>query len=274
MYMYNFKNPIIKKYGDRFYVTEMKKIYLFIPTQNLSEYILSKLQADNSYEKCIKNRYNLYITEYLNHNYILIYVSRDNSISIKALLSPICIMGKSPNKWDALWQIKTDRIKAKLKYIDNDMVNESKYYYLGLAENAILFYKYNQKNMVQNQSFLCRIRINENDYKLPTNVCIDSKERNFAEYIKYLFYKNPNDITKITTFLSCISKENKYLIFCRLLFPTEYFDEIESLITDNTMNENKVKVIIANIVNYENLLNYLYYQFFHEENEILWLKKN
>ena len=144
-----------------------------------------------------------------------------------------------------------------------------------MAENAILFLEYNKDKAISNYSSFCRKRITDRFFRYPDNIIIDDKERDIAEYIKYLFFEKKESNAQILQFLDHIDykKINKYLVYARLLFPTNYFDLIEKEKINQKYSKEDIDFIIKNSENYELLLSKISVKYFTNINEVDWLKK-
>ncbi len=279
MYNYNFKNPIIYKEKERYYIKENNDTYLLKNISNVSIKLIDEANNDKTYYKTIKNKSGEYIINYKNVNYIL--VKLDNSINIKdrEILQYKKINQIYENNWKNLWINKIDHIN---NIIENDNKNgkfnilvESKDYFIGLAENAILFLEYNKDKTISNNISWCRKRVNSKEFRMPDNIILDNKERDIAEYIKYLFYEKNQQNEKILDFINNINlkKINIYLVFSRLLFPTNYFDLFEEEKLKQKSVKEELDYIVKKSNKYEKLLNMISVQYFKDINEIDWIKK-
>ena len=68
-------------------------------------------------------------------------------------------------------------------------------------------------------------------YFNPVYFKIDVKERDFADYLKYLFFSNQYKKIHISELISCGKNYFNYnLVFIRLIFPDYYFDIFDNII--------------------------------------------
>lgn len=165
------------------------------------------------------------------------------------VLNPIRLNKKKKLDWYKLWIDKCDyitsyynNIKGKYLIIDNSID-----YYIVMIEMCLFFLKdysnyydfvYIQHNIIING----KLSIKE-----------DIKERDFAEYIKYLFYNN-YDIEYICDLINKSSNNfNYYLVGVRLLFPSYYLFYFENVVL-NDKDYDKLCDIVRRNTNYEKFL--------------------
>ena len=167
-----------------------------------------------------------------------------------------------------LWEDKIDYYEDKIKEIQNKYryVDMTFDYFIGLAENAVI-YLINNKVEVNN-TVLSHRRINivngSFDYYNPVNYIIDNRTRDFAEYIKQLFFSEKLDFEIVINFLNYMnfSKDEYVLLMGRLLFPTYYFDLLDRIIDNNEKDiilKNVYEKIDEYILFLKQLFNYILY---------------
>lgn len=167
-----------------------------------------------------------------------------------------------------LWEDKIDYYEDKIKKIQNKYryVDMTFDYFIGLAENAVI-YLINNKVEVNN-TVLSHRRINivngSFDYYNPVNYIIDNRTRDFAEYIKQLFFSEKLDFEIVINFLNYMnfSKDEYVLLMGRLLFPTYYFDLLDRIIDNNEKDiilKNVYEKIDEYILFLKQLFNYILY---------------
>ena len=134
------------------------------------------------------------------------------------VLNPVKLNKKKKLDWYSLWIKKSDNIANYYERIRGvyKIIDDSIGYYIVMMEMAIYYakeysnyydYAYVQHNIIVDDDMYIRE---------------DIKERDFSEYLKYLFYKKCdfNYIYKIIEKNS--NKFNYYLVGIRLLFPSHY----------------------------------------------------
>lgn len=250
-YNYNLKNPNIYKVNNKIYVKDNSGIYLLEKvTKKKIEYEISSI--DKSFNEIMHTKNNNIFVKYKNNIYILERINpqviNDKEI-IKDYKNRKII---KQNRWKELWINKVDKIE-KLKIVDKNLI-ELNSYFLGMAETAICFLNNNKEEIEEKQNSICRIRINDKEYRNNNNIILDYKERDYAEYSKYLFFSKKEK--KAINFIKQIDykKYSKILIYSRLLFPTYYFDIIENKVLNNKISEKQINLIKNNIERYESFL--------------------
>lgn len=150
----------------------------------------------------------------------------------------------SENNWINNWQAKNDYLEKILSSNKSEIIEETKEYYLGLAEQAINIAKRNKKVV---NKVLCHKRIYENK---EDNKIIDYKERDYGEYIKYLMFYREKNIEYIKKYIDklLIKNYSTDLIIARVMYPSEYYDLIDKYYKGIDINND-----INKMLNKENL---------------------
>jgi len=168
------------------------------------------------------------------------------------------------NDWIKLWSLKIDYYEENIR--DNlkkyKLLNESIDYYIGLGENAISYLVYNGvkiNNVVLSHK---RIDINKGtiDFYNPISYILDSRVRDFSEYVKYLFFDDKINFDTFRFYIDYMnfSKDEYILLISRLLFPTYYFDMYDEIINNN-INEDKIKKVLNKSNEYITFLKSTFY---------------
>lgn len=165
------------------------------------------------------------------------------------ILNPIKLNKIKRLEWFDLWVNKSNYItnyyqgiKGKYKIID-----ESINYYLVMLDISICYLKKYTK--YYNYVYI------QHNIILDNNMCIkeDIKERDFAEYLKYLFYKN-YDIKYVYDLIKTSSNIFDYhLVIARLLYPSYYLFYFECVVINNS-NQDKLYEIVKKSCDYEKYL--------------------
>lgn len=263
-YYYNMNVIYIYKINELFYFNYNNNDYFFMifdrkveDIQNVYQIYIEVKKRKIVTNDIILNKDNKIITFIENVPYILI---KDNTKGNRITLNDIIYMQnntyniflnkKNKNNWIKLWEEKIDYYENQINSISkfNNYLNDNIDFYIGLGENAISYLKYN--NVIINGLYLShrRINIDKNsfDFYNPINYVIDNKVRDFAEYTKSLFFNSNFDFNKFVIYLDYMNYNRYDYIFliARLLFPTYYFDMLDSIISNNLDN-----ITISVIVN-------------------------
>mgnify|MGYP003305961678 CR=1 FL=1 len=248
------------------YMKELNKIgILIIDDEGSKKFKL------NPQDKIIKNINNELVTIYNNNKYVLLEVNTNYQIlskNIKYNSNDYQNLSINHSNWEYLWTIKNDYYD-KLN-TDNKYIQETKDYYMGLAENALQFIKYN--NIKSDEIYLCRLEII--DEKFPTNIILDCKEREIAEIIKKeFFYKNKSIEEIVIELDKIINKYDVKKIIARLLYPNYYFDLYDKFIKQEE-NIKEITHVISKNKKYEELIKKIYHKYPNDILMIDWLIKD
>lgn len=299
------KNIIEFYYNIRIDTLHSKNDYYFFSINNrdfiLKPYYRDERTASNSYklssilseriniDNIIPNKYNSPVTVIENTPYILLLNRSKNIISLPVIsnISNVRIdninniKDLERNNWETLWANKIDyyEIQISENYKRYPLIRESFDYFIGMGENAIS-YLVNTKKEVKPTIYDNKVPSHNNLYNSlfdPSNMILDHKSRDLAEYIKYSFWNNNDDIFKE---LDDYFKYNVYsvygirVLFSRILYPSFYFDMYDDIISGKK-DEKEINRIINRINEYEYFLYniYLYLKRFYNIPEVNWIKK-
>lgn len=186
--------------------------------------------------------------------------------------------------WPELWEKKIDYFEYQISQIGNQfpIISESFSYFIGLAENSIIFVKNNQNKNADHSLNIVHRRIRSNsklfDLYNPLNLIVDHRVRDVCEYLKSEYFNDDEYIIldKSINYIekNHLSQSECILFFGRMLFPSYYFDLYENIIHNN-YNEKKILNIISKINEYEVFLSNLnfYLKQKHNIDVIDWLNK-
>ncbi len=241
---------------------ELYHFYIYnnnIKNLDLTKDIDDSLKKDTLIHEIIINKDNSIITYYNNIPYILckINININKPITLGEInyLSSKVISTNSKityHSWQDLWSIKMDYLEKVInengkKY---PIIVDSFNYFVGMAENAISYYNNLSNKEVDNNSLVIShriININDTVYAIydPVNIIIDHKARDIAEYIKYSFFNDNNNIFKelnIYFKYNYYTKDDVVMLLARVLYPSFYFNMYEDI-----MINSKEEKIITNI---------------------------
>ena len=245
----------------------------------LYELTLYLLKIDVPCHQIIPNINNSIITFINNQPHILmrVFVNSEQLVTERDLLLFMNVLMDNHkykkiirNNLGQLWSSKIDYLEYQVSQFGKkyNVIRDSFGYYIGLAENALQFYK-TIKNNVQ----LCvshrRIKKDCTMYDLynPLEFVLDTRVRDFCEYYKQKFFYDdiPFENFKTLIYSNNLSENEIKLLFCRLLFPTTYFDMYESVVVDN-IDERELIPIVTKTPQYEVILKKFYtllFQYYH-----------
>ena len=209
----------------------------------------------------ILNNENKIITYVNNTAYVLMQINVNPSARIN--LSDLCYINNNSiaiecekilNRydWATLWETKNDYFEAQINEISKKYPNLCNYanYYIGLAENAIMYVK--EANNLEDTTLIsiCHKRIKANDslYELynPLRYIHDFRIRDVCEYIKSSFFNGEDAYAIVREYF-----ENNYISYPSYFF--YLYDDIvnedisESLVENIAIKSNEYELFLANI---------------------------
>ena len=160
--------------------------------------------------------------------------------------------------WTSLWETKNDYFEAQINEIGKKYPNLCSYanYYIGLAENAILYVKEANKINDLALTSICHKRIDSknNLFELynPLNYIYDYRVRDVCEYVKSSFFNGEDayEIVKEYFNNNYISYKEALLFYGRLLYPSYFFDLYDDIV-NNELTEDLAQSIALKSKDYE-----------------------
>lgn len=294
-FYYNIKLDNIQSKDNTYTFTTNHQNYILKPyhkdenTANSCYRLNTILNNSLPLNNIIPNKYNSPITLIENTPYILINNKNKSSISLRTI-SYISntnipninyIKNLERNNWEELWANKIDYYELQVNENSkkHPLIRESFDYFIGMGENAISYLvntKLELSPTIYDNKVPSHNTIHNSLYD-PTNIILDHKARDLAEYIKYSFWNNN---TNIFNELNEYFRYNYYseygirVLFSRILYPSFYFDLYDQIIIGRK-EENNLNNIINRINDYELYLYniYGYLNKFYRLPEISWIKK-
>ncbi len=188
------------------------------------------------------------------------------------------------SNWAILWGKRVDEFESMVSELNTELpiVQESFDYFVGLAENAIVYF-----NEAVMSTSLANTKINLNHKRIPEMLysgyinnpltfTFDYDVRDVSEYIKLKFFKSSIDYDEIEDLILSghYSKGSLMILFARLMYPSYYFDTLKSVILEE-VSESELLIYINKVNMYEDFLLDIY-NLISKKEEILpveWLKK-
>ena len=260
---------IVDKVSDERYFSYNNHLFCLVEYQrNIDEIdslvLLNNYMLSNNIKinKIIRNNYNEVLTYHEEKYYCLLLIKYEGIGSsfhfIPIINNPKLDILKR-NKWAYLWSMKVDYVEYQVKHIRKKypIINDSIEYYIGLSENAISYFKMLVLDNIP--LYIGHRRINKNKMYNPLELVIDYKVRDISEYIKQVFFNKEKAIYEIKQFLNGLNLNDMdyILLYCRLLFPSYYFDVYDRIIKGEQKEDSLTR--ITELVNdYEELLYNVY----------------
>ncbi len=256
-YYYNFYVHDIYFSNEKYYFYNDQNSYLLkiCNNPNLIHYYSEleyQLSQYSYFFHIVLNRNHQYITWIENKPYVLLRLTNipDEKISIFdiktdmfiTMSQKLTILNRFP--WIKLWEDKIDYFEEWLTLKQNDYkkIYPLFHYFIGLAENALLYIKETEREERKEDSDQLvvshnRITIDYElyDYYDPTNIIIDHASRDISEYIKSMFLQRVWDLDFVKKYLekNYFSRYGLRMLYARILFPSFFFDDLESMIINH-----------------------------------------
>lgn len=288
LYYYNLEIADYISQDTYYYIETKTDIYYFCKVRK-SEEELTKIYeelSNTNYHLLIKNKYNRYLVEYNKESYCLLKVRclLNDTISFKEIKNnrPL-IRERNTVDWSLIWQEKIDYLEeqADLFRVGKNSLIHSFIYFVGLGENAISYLNYN--NFKSYNLSVCHYRVyypnKPVNYYNSLNTLIDYDIRDYAEYIKEVFYQNKDYdcLNLVREILSDkrYTRDDFGLFYARMLYPSYFFDCFSKYILEDKLKEEELMAILERVDDYETFLKDTYYEIkkVYDIPEIAWLLK-
>lgn len=294
-FYYNIRIDEIHNKDDYYFFVLNKNHYIFKPyfddiDKTLDIYKLNRLLSERTnIDNIILNRYGNPITKVNNSFYVLILNKNKNRITLADIsnMANVSDINNQPldklerNNWEILWANKIDYFEMQVhenakKY---PLIRESFDYFIGLSENAISYLVNTKREVsptIYDMKVISHNSLNNSLYD-PSNIILDHKARDVAEYIKMSFFNNNLNIFKELEEYFHYNYYSIYgirVLFARILYPSFYFDLYDGIISGKN-DEKQLNMIIDKINDYEIYLYnvYLFLKRFYDIPMVDWLKK-
>lgn len=290
-YYYNLRIDELHNKDDNYYFNINNNNFILKPyTGNIERsydiYKLNTIMSNKfNIDNIILNKYNNPLTKINDNFYILTSNKKEKKLTLPLIsnmaLNNINIESLERNKWEVLWENKVDYYEMQLGENEKKypLIRESFDYFVGLAENAISYLvntKLELKPTINDQKVVSHNNI-EISLNEPSNLILDHKARDVAEYIKYSFFNNNQNIfNELNEYFyhNYYSPYGIRVLFSRILYPSFYFNTYDKIISGK-VEEKELNKIISKINNYEIYLYniYLYLRKYYNIPSVEWLKK-
>lgn len=288
-YYYNINVSEIKHIHDKYFIYTNNERYMlkvFGDTDffMVYEYLANQLDKYLYFFRIVKNRQNDYLTYIDDKPYILLKLSDINNNIISIYDIKINQFFEYSNKisrlirfpWVKLWENKIDYFEEWCYLKQNQYKNMYSlfHYFIGVAENAVLYLKITEAE--EKMEEIDRLVISHNrlsmdsslyDYYDPTNIVLDHPSRDVSEYIKSTYVHGNFDIKLLEEYLNehHFSKYGLRLLYARILFPSFFFDYIDEMILNSY--DTDLLYLEARIIEFEKFISQISV-FFKEKYDI------
>lgn len=288
-YYYNINVSEIKRIHDKYFIYANNERYMLKVFDNTDffmvyEYLANQLDKYLYFFHIIKNRQNDYLTYIDDKPYILLKLGDINNNIISIYDIKINQFFEYSNKisrlirfpWVKLWENKIDYFEEWCYLKQNQYKNMYSlfHYFIGVAENAVLYLKITESE--EKMEEIDRLVISHNrlsmdsslyDYYDPTNIVLDHSSRDVSEYIKSTYVHGNFDIKLLEQYLNehHFSKYGLRLLYARILFPSFFFDYVDEMILNSY--DTDLLYLEARIIEFEKFISQISV-FFKEKYDI------
>lgn len=248
-YYYNFDKFTLSKDRNRYVIKYNNRVFYLEKVFNLDEvidqYNLTK-DYDNFY-RFIANKDDSIITYFQGNSYVLLEDTTNGYSRYNVDNNSLSLNVTNRVEWREIWIRKSDYIEYYYSNIVGKykLIDESIDYYLGMLETAIYYlYDYGDYKDV---SFIVHKYFDKDYLYNPLNLKADVKERDFAEYLKYIFFSNEYLNINVEELIIRYKDYYNYdLVLARMLYPNYYFDLFDRVILLEESENELYKVISRN----------------------------
>lgn len=245
---------IFEDYDSFLIVTDSNRFRLHF-VHNVDDIVYLYNNTNDKYDRIVLNNYGEVISFFNNNYFVLVCLNNHDSDDLAFI--PIILGHMKEAYWLDKWRERYfyyENISSTL-YSISEIIYESIDYYLGLFYLVIDYYS-KVDSCVGKASFVHRY-FNKKDYYDPCILKVDVIEREFSEYIKYLFFIEKKDFLYIKNLIDeNINSYNKELLFSRLVYPNYYFDVLDEILLEKK-DPSELKDIVMMHDEYERFLEYV-----------------
>ena len=272
-YYYNLYPDQINQIEKNTYSFYLNGFMYYFELQKRAEEELKAIYELNNktqqYNNLVLNRFQKIGCVYNGQSYVLIQVVKPiRNLQLSYILNTVHLQNDKKyallirSDWKRLWENKIDNIEYQQKHIEmkHPIIDESIGYFIGMSEAAISYLE-EIRNKEYNL-FVSHERVNVEETTLeyfnPQNIIIDNRVRDMAEYLKSIFLNGEYDYNTIQNFLikAQLLEQEAKLLFCRLIYPSYYFDSYDQILIGNT--SRSMDGILKKTFEYKEYVKYIF----------------
>lgn len=241
--------------NDKFYI-----ISIFNRDEEEFEKMINFLINNNvKFLNVVINKFGSITSEFDRKKYILLESELDNQIIELPIHSALIFSAK--NYWNTIWEERVAQLKKQKEELKlNKNINYILNYYIGLIE--ICIYNYNLIRKKFPEGVYSSVQHNRMSYPLysfvyynPINYLIDYHFRDFAEYLKMLFFHSEISLDYVLSVIDKLQLDdfsvNMFIV--RLLYPTYFLDKYD-VNKNSDVDVSDFSEIIKKSSQYENFI--------------------
>ena len=241
---------------NRLFISSNNKLYFVEELNNLEQIdLLNNYKVNfNDYYNIVSTKYGDYKILYKNKYYVVLEY-KEFSLDLYQLIieDKKKVVSSGKIDWRDKWINRSEYImntyysyRNKNKVIDNSID-----YYFGLLESSICYLNgFNYENV---NLYVQHAKMSYFDYFNPFNIRIDVKERDFSNFLKYIFFDDKYNESYVRSIIEKnINNYDFNLVVARLIYPDYYFDLFdEYLISSDDKTLDLIKKIVNRVDEYE-----------------------
>ena len=241
---------------NRLFISSNNKLYFVEELNNLEQIdLLNNYKVNfNDYYNIVSTKYGDYKILYKNKYYVVLEY-KEFSLDLYQLIieDKKKVVSSGKIDWRDKWINRSEYImntyysyRNKNKVIDNSID-----YYFGLLESSICYL--NEFNYENVNLYVQHAKMSYFDYFNPFNIRIDVKERDFSNFLKYIFFDDKYNESYVRSIIEKnINNYDFNLVVARLIYPDYYFDLFdEYLISSDDKTLDLIKKIVNRVDEYE-----------------------
>ena len=219
---------LVKTFYDESYINELIRLCEEVRRQKVLLHDFIK----NKYNGYLSNGYVLFKINILIDEIDLKDIESFNNIDCNKYL-------KEYIKMEDFWQNKIDYFEIQVSELSNNqLINHSFDYYIGIVEIIILFLKKNPYPIDLCLSHKTLDSLKTIDFYNPLNITFDLKLKDMASYIRMT-----NNYELLGELLDNINYQDKTYLFTRMVFPFRYFNIISDMVIDKEEEQELIKIL-------------------------------
>lgn len=241
---------------NRLFISSNNKLYFVEELNNLEQIdLLNNYKVNfNDYYNIVSTKYGDYKILYKNKYYVVLEY-KEFSLDLYQLIieDKKKVVSSGKIDWRDKWINRSEYImntyssyRNKNKVIDNCID-----YYFGLLESSICYLNgFNYENV---NLYVQHAKMSYFDYFNPFNIRIDVKERDFSNFLKYIFFDDKYNESYVRSIIEKnITNYDFNLVVARLIYPDYYFDLFDDyLINSDDKTLDLIKKIVNRVDEYE-----------------------
>ena len=227
------KYYLVKTNYDENMIEELEKMIYFLHKKNILIHSFIK----NNANRYISNGYILMIINVFGNEITMYDIGR---------FSDITYDNGYYKDMNSFWYEKLDYLnKQRNDLSDNDLINNSFDYYLGVSELLLKNLGNNLGKTMITLSHKCLTNLSVIDFYNPFNIIYDVWLKDIGYYIKIT-----NNYGLLDKYLDKLNRYELNYLFTRLCFPFEYFCEVSDILIDKA-EEKGLLSLVTNVDKYE-----------------------